>query len=214
MAEPTFQSLLPPNATRIERALAQVNARALDLPTPMRDLWNPDTCPAAPLPWLAWSYDVGQWDSAWSDEQKRATIKSTLFVHRHKGTIGSVRGALAALGFTVQVQEWFKQIPAGAPYTFRLLLEASQVGISQAALQHILAVVDNTKNLRSHLALIVPSVVTRNELSVAAASALGSDVAVQYDARLPDVYLMIEGALNGMAATEAAVDALHIQTYW
>lgn len=214
MAESTVKSLLPPNATRFQRLLAQVNARALDIPTPVRDIWNADTCPPALLPWLAWSFDVEQWDSAWSDEQKRATIKSSLFVHRHKGTIGSVRGALAALGFTAQVQEWFNQIPAGAPYTFRLLLEASQVGISQAELKQILAVVDSTKNLRSHLALVVPSVVTRNETYLATAAALGSEVAVAYDARLPDVYLMIEGALNGMAETEAAVDALHIQKYW
>lgn len=210
----SVKSLLPPNATPIERALEQVNARILDIPAPVRDLWNPDTCPPALLPWLAWSFDVEQWDSAWSDEQKRATIKATLFVHRHKGTIGSVRGALAALGFTVQVQEWFNQIPAGAPYTFRLLLEASQVGISQAALKQILAVVENTKNLRSHLAVIVPSVVTRDAITVATAAALGSEVAVLFDDRLPDVHLMIEGAVNGMAATEAAVDALHTQTYW
>ena len=214
MANPVVKSLLPPNATRMERALEQVNAGILDIPAPVRDLWNPDQCPVALLPWLAWSFDVEQWDSAWSDEQKRATINATLFVQRHKGTIGSVRGALAALGFTVQVQEWFNQIPNAAPYTFRLLLESSQVGISQAALKQILAVVENTKNLRSHLAVIVPSVVTRNALTVAAAAALGSEVAVLFDDRLPDVHLMIEGAVNGMAATEAAVDALHTQTYW
>lgn len=30
-------------------------------PVSIRELWNPDTCPANLLPWLAWSFSVDRW---------------------------------------------------------------------------------------------------------------------------------------------------------
>ncbi|MCD9124037.1 phage tail protein I, partial [Cupriavidus sp. UGS-1] len=49
-------SLLPPNATPLERNLATVGAEAIaGVPVPLRDLWNPATCPPALLPFLAWA---------------------------------------------------------------------------------------------------------------------------------------------------------------
>ena len=47
--------ILPPNATALERALADAGARLSDVPVVVRELWNPDACPAAHLPWLAWA---------------------------------------------------------------------------------------------------------------------------------------------------------------
>ena len=52
-----MNSLLPRNATGAERAIEGATARVGAVPTPFRDLWNPDTCPAALLPWLAWAYE-------------------------------------------------------------------------------------------------------------------------------------------------------------
>ena len=43
-------TLLPPNATALERALASVIARISDVPVPIGDLWNPARCPAPLLP--------------------------------------------------------------------------------------------------------------------------------------------------------------------
>ena len=48
-------SLLPPNASALERKLEQATLRLGTLPVPLRELWNPDTCPAHLLPWLAWT---------------------------------------------------------------------------------------------------------------------------------------------------------------
>jgi hypothetical protein len=36
-------TLLPRNATELERALETSMARLADVPVPLRDLWNPDT---------------------------------------------------------------------------------------------------------------------------------------------------------------------------
>lgn len=178
MGAQVTDSLLPHNATENERTLEAAAARVSDVPVPVRDVWRPDSCPAPLLPWLASQDSVDQWDTNWTEGQKRQTIRDSVFVHRHKGTIGAVRRALAALGFGVRVQEWFNQIPAGVPYTYRLLLEADQVGIDQAALAKIYEVIDGTKNLRSHLDVVVPSVTSQAGPTVAAAASLGTEITV------------------------------------
>ena len=70
-------TLLPPNSTQLERAIEGANGAALaDVPVPIRDLWNPETCPAALLPFLAWGVSIDLWDSQWSEAEKRAAVAS------------------------------------------------------------------------------------------------------------------------------------------
>lgn len=200
--------LLPSNASAQELALEGATQRAAGMDTPLRELWDVDTCPASLLPWLAWAYSLDDWDTTWSVDQQRAAIRQSVSVHRYKGTIGAVRNALAALGYEIQVQEWFNVTPAADPYTFRLLLNIQQVGVDQDAMLRILHVIENTKNLRSHLDVVVPTVTSGAEPCAAAVASLGSEVAVQYGfADFPN--LMQEGATNGYAPTEQAVDSLH-----
>lgn len=51
-------SLLPRNASDLERQAAQALAQIQRVPIPLRQLWNPNTCPAELLPYLAWSLSV------------------------------------------------------------------------------------------------------------------------------------------------------------
>ncbi len=53
-------SILPPNATAVERAIDRASAAALErLPVYLiRWVKDPDSCPLALLPWLAWEYQV------------------------------------------------------------------------------------------------------------------------------------------------------------
>ena len=67
-----MNDLLPPSATKQERALALATSRVSDVPLPIRTLWNPDTCPLELLPWLAWALSVDTWDPNWSESIKRA----------------------------------------------------------------------------------------------------------------------------------------------
>ena len=48
-----MNSILPPNATPLMRALEQVAARAFDIDHGIDKIANPDTCPARFLPFLA-----------------------------------------------------------------------------------------------------------------------------------------------------------------
>jgi phage tail P2-like protein len=96
---PEIASLLPPNATAPERALEQAMARLAAVPVPLRQLWNPQTCPVSLLPWLAWALRVREWDSNWPEATQRAVIAASVPVHKRKGTLGSIKQALAAAGY-------------------------------------------------------------------------------------------------------------------
>lgn len=96
-------SLLPHNASPTERAVDAAAAAALSLPTPIADLWNPDTCPASALPWLAWALHVENWDAATTEAQQREAIKLSVLLHRKKGTPWAIKRALAAIGLEVEI---------------------------------------------------------------------------------------------------------------
>jgi phage tail P2-like protein len=177
-----MSELLPPSSTPLERALADTVAKVSTLPTPARDLWNPDTCPVELLPWLAWAFSLDDWDVTWTESQQRAAVKASYSVHRYKGTIGSVKDALQALGLGVQVQEWFNQIPAGDPYTYKLLLEVNQYGVSLAQLETIQAVVDNAKNLRSHMTTLDMTVSSNSTVYIGAVAMSGNEIAFSHPA--------------------------------
>ena len=101
-------TLLPPNTTKAELALEQAVQRGKPALAPVGTLMAPDACPPGVLMWLAWAFSVEVWDEAWSDEDKRATIAGSVDVHRHKGTLLSVRNALRNAGYgEVQIIERF-----------------------------------------------------------------------------------------------------------
>lgn len=99
-------SLLPSSATPQERALDLATSRVGDVPAPIREIWNADTCPADKLVFLAWAFSVDEWDEAWSDEAKRATIRDAVEVQARKGSVWSIRRVLANAGYgTAQLIE-------------------------------------------------------------------------------------------------------------
>ena len=145
-----MSDLLPLNATDQERAISEAIGR--EAPVVVREMWNPETCPTALLPWLAWAFNVDTWDASWTEAQKRGVIKNSVAVHKKKGTIGALRTALDGLGYDMDVNEWFKKAPIGDPYTFSIDLFVEQVGIpTSAAYDKIVEVANSVKNLRSYL---------------------------------------------------------------
>ena len=176
--------LLPPNSALLERKLATAIKRLSDIPVPVRDVWDPGSCPIEVLPWLAWALSVDEWDPNWTDAQKRQTVQSSIAVHRYKGTIGAVEEALSALGYGVQVQEWFNQSPPGDPYTFKLLLEVYDVGITPAGIAKAIAVALDAKNLRSHLESFDVRMVTAGTVYAASAIVTGNDITIEYDGQV------------------------------
>jgi phage tail P2-like protein len=171
------ETLLPNNATAQETALEQSTARLSDVPVPIGDLWNPQTCPAAVLPWLAWAFSVDAWSPAWSLAQKLGAIAASLEVHRRKGTRGAVNSALAGIGYSATVTEWWEQAPVAAPYTFAARVTVEQEPLPTLAIYlSIVDVIESVKNARSHFDGIEIEAVSRGGEFFAAAMVLGETV--------------------------------------
>lgn len=200
-------TLLPPNATAFESAMEGAAARISDVPVLAREVKRAAVAPESVLPWLAWEFSADNWAAGWTVEQKRQAIAQSVGVHRIKGTIGAVRGALAALGYEVRVQEWFNQSPAGTPYTFRVNIDVNQTPLDLAGINRILDVIDSAKNLRSHMDKAVVGLTTNSVLTVGGVTSTGTETVVENG--LKNLDLMMEGATNGFSVTEAAVDKLH-----
>lgn len=172
--------LLPPNATPAERAIAEAVGRISDVPVIVRQMASPSEVPAALLPWMAWAFSVDQWDSNWTEAQKRATVAAAASIHKSKGTLGALTAALAPLGISVEVVEWFDMEPPGEPYTFSVALYAGDTGWTAEQLARLLQVVDANKNLRSHLVNVIPQVGARGTLYGAGVAVMGQEITISF----------------------------------
>lgn len=143
--------LLPANATELERLAAEAMAQIDRVPVPLRQLWNPDTCPVELLPYLAWAFSVDRWSQAWPESAKRAAIRAAYFIHANKGTIGALRRVVEPLGYLIEVFEWWEEVPAGVPGTFRLLVGVLDTGITDEMYQELTWLIDDAKPLTRHL---------------------------------------------------------------
>ncbi|MCG8637052.1 MAG: phage tail protein I [Desulfobacterales bacterium] len=149
-------TILPPNSTELEQAVDGTQAVRIEgIEVPIRHLWNPDLCPEAVLPWLAWALSVDEWDPSWSVTQKRQVIKNSPIVHRHKGTRGALEAALESLGYEVTVIEWWEKEPEGTRGTFDLnILIPAGYAVSPDTYDEVERVALKAKNRRSHIGTI------------------------------------------------------------
>lgn len=147
-----MQSILPFNSTPMERAAETAIREGMATAVATDTLWNAQSCPASLLPFLAWGLSIDDWDTNWSEAQKRDAIAAAVYIHRHKGTVGAMRRMMAALDFGLSLSEWFEH--GGEPYTFRADIDATGRGLNQQALDDIYRAIEATKNARSYLAAL------------------------------------------------------------
>lgn len=148
-----LQTLLPPNASQLERAAEAADAVVASMPMVHHTLWNPWTCPAEFLPYLAWTVSVDTWSSEWPVHIKRARIAASFNIQRHKGTAKSIADVVASFGGQVDIVEWWQQQPPGPPHTFSLLLTLTgQNGAEATAdfINQVISAVNRAKPVRSH----------------------------------------------------------------
>ncbi|WP_237673686.1 phage tail protein I [Vreelandella profundi] len=170
--------LLPPNASQLERGLSDVAARVSSVPTPLRELWNPDTCPAELLPWLAWSLGIAAWKPYWSEQIKRQRIREAVEIHRRRGTVQSVRRVVESFGAGVAIREWWQTEPKGVPHTFELVLTVRTDNNAADLQNDIVQEVMRVKPVRSHFTLIA---------GIAASGGIGT-----YAAARPTIYRRLQ----------------------
>ncbi|ELP1749646.1 phage tail protein I [Escherichia coli] len=131
-------------------------------PVSIRELWNPDTCPANLLPWLAWSFSVDRWDDKWPEATKRAVICDAYFIHCHKGTIGAIRRVVEPLGYLIEVREWWQLNEE--PGTFRIVVGVLEQGITEEMYQELERLVADAKPASRHLTGLAISLSTTGNI--------------------------------------------------
>lgn len=90
--------LLPPWRGPAELALLG-GAQVPTLDVLIDRLWDPARCPAALLPWLAWTLSVEDWDADWPVWRKRDVVAGAVALHRMRGTVAAIRRVLDMTGY-------------------------------------------------------------------------------------------------------------------
>ena len=179
-------SLLPLNASDLERHAAHALTQIQRVPIPLRQLWNPDTCPTELRPYLAWSLSVDRWDSKWSDATKRAAIRASYFIHSRKGTIGALRRVVEPLGYLIEIVEWWQTFPEGVPGTFALKVGVLETGITEEMYQELTFLIDDAKPRSRYLTGLAISLETTGSLNLFAGLYEGEEIDV-YPPALRDI---------------------------
>ncbi|WP_256587877.1 phage tail protein I [Pseudomonas sp. Irchel 3E13] len=198
-------SLLPGNATQLERLAAEALGQIQRVPIPMRELVNPDRCPLELLPYLAWAFSVDRWDSGWPEAAKRRAIRSAFLIHTRKGTIGSLRRVVEPLGYLIEVVEWFDTVPLGVPGTFALKIGVLDTGITDEMYDELSWLIDDAKPLTRHLTGLAITLATSGYLRLAAALTDGEEIDV-YPPLARDIVVTGALGLTGRAHTIETLD--------
>lgn len=199
-----MSSLLPLNRTPLEAAIEAAGTE--DLATMLRRLYNPDTCPAGLLYLLAWAWSVDRWDDRWSEAVKRSVIRSSFYVHAHKGTIGALRRVAEPFGYLIEVVEWWQTVPQGVPGTFALKVGVSDQGISDETYQELSSLIDDARPVSRHMIGLEIGVETRGSVFLGLSVSDG-DVLDVYPPQQLDI--VVTGQI-GRGGREHTIDILDI----
>jgi phage tail P2-like protein len=199
-----MRSLLPLNSTPLERGIEATFAETTLIP--LRTLYNPDTCPVHLLPHLAWAWSVDRWDPAWPEPVKRAAIKASFYIHKHKGTIGALRRVVEPLGYLIEVLEWWQTKPEGVPGTFALKVGVLDTGITEEMYLELERLIDDAKPVSRQLTGLAISLETQGHLNIAASLYEGDEIDV-YPPLMRDIE--VTGSF-GVVGREHTIDTLDI----
>lgn len=112
-------------------------------------LWaSIDTEPEDVVDHLAYQLHVDAYDSGLPIETKRDLVKSSIDIHRHKGTPYAVETAVKAIYSDSAVKEWFEY--GGKPYYFKVCLISAPLK-SSTDIEVLVKAINAAKNVRSWL---------------------------------------------------------------
>ncbi len=168
--------LLPAGSSPLEIAAAQACARLGEVPVPLRQLWNADLCPLPLLPYLAWAWSVDRWDESWPEATKRVVVKSSAYVHKHKGTIGALRRVVEPLGYLLRVIEWWNTNET--PGTFRLDVGVLETGITDEMYFELERLIFDAKSCSRHLIGLSINLDVTGSIPVSVASYDGDEMTI------------------------------------
>lgn len=133
-----------------------------------------DNLPSDALPHLAEQYHVmgnEGWLQCRNDKEKRELIKKSIEVHRYKGTKYALQKIFEMFGLEGVIKEWFET--DGEPYTFTVDISFENTGLDFDLLKKLEDLINEYKNVRSHLAHLNIGMPTNSRTNISAISLLG-----------------------------------------
>jgi phage tail P2-like protein len=144
-----MSSLLPRNATKLEKNVEQLGEKISLIPVPFVDLHSIDHCPVPHLPWLAWEHRVEYWQPDWNEQDKRNAIRESESFNAGRGTRSSISSLLSTVVDNYQLKAWYEFNPPQKPFTFVVIIN-SQYLLSIEQLLQVHTAIDATKSVRDN----------------------------------------------------------------
>lgn len=202
--------LLPPPLAGDERfrALGQLTARISDIDLSPLLIYLVDTVNASALPNLAEQFHIlGEgWQFARDDDERRLLLKRAIELHRYKGTRWAIEQVLETLDLSGQISEWFEY--GGEPYYFKINVDLSSRGIDEATFDALVALINEYKNVRSHLERLTLSLTNVSQVPTIAAACVCGELATVYPYELTELNLVSQVPRLGVA--HLSVETVHI----
>lgn len=147
-------SLLPENASRLERAFERAFQGALDdIESPFPELLDPQRTPPEMLPYLAQDRGVGEWDGDAPTELLRRTVANVWPIRRLAGTRRALVLAVDELDYAAEVVTWYDaDAEITTPYHVDVIVEAFGT-VDEAVQQRIMRRLANAQSERDDLKL-------------------------------------------------------------
>lgn len=192
---------LPPSSTALELSI-EAACRSIDaLPVDViADVTRPELAPEWALPYLAWEVSVDRWSEAWPLTTKLQVIRDSFYVHKHKGTIASLRRVVEPFGYLLDVIEWHEMVPPARRGTFQLVIGVNNEGITDETYAELVRLIDEARPLSRHVTGLQISLVGQGAAYMGAAAFLGDELTV-YPPQQRDIEVVMQ---------PGAIGALHI----
>ena len=123
---------------------------------------------------LAWQFNL-DWYEGWSlatnIEEKRELVKNAIVLKWHKGTRWSIERIAEILDMPLEVIEWWEYNELGTtlePYEFEIHVDAAKRGVSKTFYTELENLVQNLKNVRSHMRRIQAILAIKQKVFVGA----------------------------------------------
>lgn len=146
-----MSSLLPPNATKLEKNIEQLGLHISILPVPFVELHRVELCPVPFLAWLAWDHRVEYWRSDWNESEKRQSIIESKPFNAQRGTRSSIENLLSKVATNYELKAWHQFNPPQPPFTFVVIINELIISIDQ--LLQIQTAVEATKSARDQFSI-------------------------------------------------------------
>ncbi len=133
-----------------------------------------DNLPSDALPHLAEQYHITGnegWLQCRNDNEKRDLIKRSIEVHRYKGTKYALTKIFEMFNLEGVIKEWFET--DGEPYTFMVDISFEHTGLDFELLKKLEDLINEYKNVRSHLAHLNIEMPTKTKAKISAISLCG-----------------------------------------